>query len=209
MKFVVCVMLTALFVAGQAHAGRISCQIDASSQEGGRLVVTTWDYGPDSLKFLRDHPAVRMIPPPAGIAWYPPASGASVAVVFDYDGSDLSQLGAPSEVYAEFMSPDNVKPGQYSASVSNGGAQSWQFDQGYTDFITDQVKIPFQNDGSGGKAVATEMSQNEHIKVDILTGGKAGMSENFNLSVTEGRDQLLAYARHLVETDDPRVCRER
>lgn len=207
-----------LAIVADAQAGRITCEIDVSSDSGGRLEVVTWDYGPDTLKVMRANPAVHMMPSPATISWHPPSSSASVDLEFFYGGSDLSKLEAPTFATASFAPLDGVKPEHYAVTVISDDARPRHFTGAQTDFMTDDMRMTLADASPAGftnarseenKISVLALSQSSHTKVAITGGDHDALSSEFDTSATKGRDQLLAYARHLVETQDPRVCRER
>jgi hypothetical protein len=217
-----CMVLTIFLIfapATGAQAGRTFCQIDVNSQKGGRLEVITWDYGPASLKLMHDNPTVRMMPPPVTILWHPPSTGTSMDLVFSYDGSDLAKLDAATEATTSFAPIDGVKPEKYASTVTSDGARTWQFAGAQTDEVTNQMWVTLADDVSPeaftnarsapDRVSVLALGGNKHLTITVNGGHQSDLSASFDTSATESRDQLLAYARHLVETQDARVCRER
>ena len=204
--------------AVRAQGAPLSCDIEAKSREGGRIQVATWDYGPDSLAFKKDHPAIKMMPPPATISWHPPSSNDSVDLVFFYGDGDLQKLGAMTDAAIIFAPFEVAEPEQYTTTVTSDGAQTWHFAKATSEIMTGQMEVTladaapnaFTNARSDeDKVSALALSQTKHLTITVANGRSSEMTTRFDTSAIAGRDQLIAYARHLVETRDARVCRER
>ncbi len=181
----------------------MTCSVDLTSEEGGRLEVTKRE--PD--------PTLPLPLPPLQIIWHPPTLGSSVDLVIGYNGSSLEKLSYPSGGHVRFTPRGGLGGGHYKALMTSGSAQIWLF--GSTDVGIESTDVgvspkfadvTFSTDQPDGAAVMTAIDKGQHIRIVLLNEDKLVVSATFNTSATTGRDKLLAQARHLVETSDPSVC---
>ena len=205
--------LWAMVTAGTASAqtfiprpNPMVCAIDARSAEGGRLVVTTEQYGPaNGLGLARTDL----------IAWHPPASEKTpIDLIYTYAArfndpqpflTLSSPLTKPNGAYAEM--PLSVAPAAHlHARVSGNGGTSRVFDDMMGDETVGTVGVALTEKGFD-EPVADGLAGWRSVRVEMMDADKPVASATFDATAVKGRGALMAYARHLVAISDPRVCR--
>ena len=172
-----------------------TCQVHLSSGGGGTLDVGVID--PDSKLPFKDQPL--------HVFWHPPIKGGGMDLVISYRSANLNALGTPTGGRTQFAPGIGSSASQFQALVSDGDAQVWRFGAD-TDFGSEQGDFIFSTNDPSGRAVISAIASGKTVKVVILKSGISVASASFNSSATSGRDRLLATARHIIETSNPRFC---
>ncbi len=177
------------------HAGvPMTCRVEAQSDAGGRVTLSTFDPSP-KLPF--------QMPPSLG--WRPPSTADAIEMAVGGHGGQ--SLGDLTGGHVMFTPKVIAGAAHYTARVTAGTGKAWTYGPGDLEFGREKADFGINADDPRGSGVLAAIGHGTRLKVDILFDGKIEQSDTFDPSNVTERDKLVAYARHLVETRDPRVCK--
>ncbi len=184
-----------MLVPSVSDAGVLmTCQVEAQSEAGGRVTLSTFDPSP-KLPF--------QMPPSLG--WRPPSTADAIDMtVGGHGGQSLGDLTGGHVMFTPKVIADAA---HYTARVTANAGEVWTFGPGDLQFGDEKAEFVINADDPRGSGVLAAIGHGTRLEVDILFDGKIEQSDTFDPSNTVERDKLVAYARHLVETRDPRVCK--
>ncbi len=154
-----------------------------------------------------DHSAKMPFDMPPQMGWQPPSSANRLELAFGFAVNGEKGLGDATGGHLTFTPQARTNPNRYSARVTADTGEIWTYGQSDFEFGSEQAGIIIDRVDPRGKAMMAAISHGMRLKVDILVDGKIDQSDTFDPSNTIERDKLISYARHLVETRDPRVCK--
>jgi len=186
-----------LFIAsaGVAHAATpLACEVDARSTNGGRVWISRIDHSP---KMPLDMPRQ--------VVWQPPSSSDAIKMgVGSYGGKVLGELTGGHVMFTPGVMAD---AGNYTIRVRSKAGDLWTYSSADLEVGPEKASVGFDGNEPRGRAILAALSHGTPITLEILQAGKIEQSDTFDPSNINERDKLVAYASHLVEINDPRVCK--
>lgn len=181
--------------AGMVHAATpMACRVDVRSAQGGRVWMTKSDPSP-KLPFDM----------PQQVFWQPLSSTEAIEMVVGGRGGKA--LDALTGGHVTFTPQVAADASQYTVRVRSDLGETWSYGPGDVEAGADKSEAYLDWNDLRGAAILTALSYGRRLTVEIVVGDNIEQSETFDPSNTGERDKLVAYASHLVETNDPRVCR--
>jgi len=172
----------------------LTCQVDARSDGGGRVQVSTFDH---SAKLPFDMPPQ--------LSWQPPSTTDTVEMVVGwYGGKALGDLTGGHVMFTPRVMAD---AGQYWVRVTSDDGEVWDYGPGDLEVGAEKAELNIDRNDPRGRAILAAIGHGTRMKIDILLPGKIEQTDIVDPSNTSERNKLVAYARHLAETNDPRVCK--
>lgn len=172
----------------------LTCLVDARSVHGGEVKLSTFDHSP-KLPFNM----------PSRIFWQPPSSGDGIELLVGWQGDKA--VGGLTGGHVMFTPRAMANAGRYAARVMASPGEIWTYGPSDLQFVVDHAIFVFDGGNARGRAILTAIDHGTPVTVDILLDGKVEQSNSFDPSNIKERDKLRAYADHLVEIKDPRVCK--